>query len=355
MHSAREAIRGLNRGSSSSRHVLLQDYLTLRVAFKAVAQYVRIRKITKQLATRIPWTDSQSGLDVSPLVCSRLNTDFQGIGAARNALWLSLFDEALLRARMARGAVPKIGVAHVPVRTWDLRYAIGFSGVSAKNGQTLPDPSHVVVTDPQSEATMTANGRGASAIIKTEALRFLRHSSIIKASSDKRTDAFPSQRVLVFGEYDPLMCAKQLQILRELAPLVGDKCAFTFRLHPAKQILQECLPTGVSLSEVHTAGKALADCAVVLCSNVSSASLAASLRGIPILMLKDGRRFNGSALIPGPSATHVDDAADVIGALGKIELGAGPRSVEQFYPMYLDDSLTRWRALVDSLANIENK
>jgi hypothetical protein len=93
----------------------------------------------------------------------------------------------------------------------------------------------------------------------------------------------------------------------------------------------------------------------VLCSNVSYASLDASLRGIPILMLRDGRGFNGSSLIPGQSVTYVDDAADVIGALQEIESGAGPRSVNQIYPMFLDSGLTKWRALLDWLANIENK
>jgi hypothetical protein len=96
----------------------------------------------------------------------------------------------------------------------------------------------------------------------------------------------------------------------------------------------------------------LAECDVVLCSNVSSASLDASLRGIPILMLRDGRGFNGSSLIPGPSVTYVDDAADVIGALEEIELGAGPRSMNQIYPMYLDSGLTKWQALLDSIIKI---
>ena len=371
VRSARAALRGLNRHHASSRHFLLHDYLTLRVAFKSVVQYLRIRKITKQLATRIPWVDSVSGLDVSPLVRSRLNSDFRGLGAARNALWLSLFGEALsfqqgqgsciylmenqpwelalLWARMARDAGPNIGVAHVPVRTWDLRYAIGFSGFSAENSRTLPAPSDIAVIDPKSEAIMIANGLEPSTICKVEALRFLMHSSIVKGASVKRTAAFPSQKVLVFGEYDPLMCAKQLQILRELAPLVGDKCSFIFRPHPAKQILQESLPTGVSLSEVHTSGKALAECDVVLCSNMSSASLDANLRGIPILIFRDGRVFNGSPLIAGPEIMYVNDAAEVAAALEELRVDGRPLFMDQTYSMYLDSGLPRWRTLLDSL------
>lgn len=215
-----------------------------------------------------------SWLDVSALVRSRSNSDFQGLGAASKAIWLSLFEEALpvrpvqdscnylmeiqpwelafLQVRMARGARPNVGVAHVPIRTWDFRYAMGSFAVRAEIGQTLPMPTHVTVIDDKCETAMIVNGLEPSTIVRVEALRFLLHRSIAETASEKRSAVFPGQRVLVFGEYDPLMCAKQLKILRELAPFIGDKYAFRFRPYPAKQILQENLPTGVPLSEVHS-------------------------------------------------------------------------------------------------------
>ena len=377
VHLARAAIRGLNRGSSGSRHVLLQDYLTLRVAFKAAAQYVRLRRITKQVAAQISWVDIESGLDVAPLIRSRLHSDFKGMGAARNALWLSLFGEvspaqtpqgpciylmenqpwelALLQSRMTPGGGSNVGVAHVPVRTWDFRYALGSSAGCPENGRTLPKPSHFAVIDPKSETVMIANGLEPSAIVKNEALRFLSRSSTTAGAPGNQTDRFASKRVLVFGEYDALLCARQIQLLEEITALDNLSIAFTFRAHPGSGILQRSLPKRVSRSEALTAAEDLAECDVVLCSSVSSSSLDASLRGIPILMLRDGRGFNGSSLIPGPSVTYVDDAADVIGALGEIELGAGPRSMDQVYSMYLDDGLTRWRAFLDLLIGNDSK
>jgi surface carbohydrate biosynthesis protein (TIGR04326 family) len=145
------------------------------------------------------------------------------------------------------------------------------------------------------------------------------------------------------------MCAKQLQILEELAPLAGDKCAFTFRPHPANSFLKESLPSGVLLSEAHTSREALAECDVALCSNVSSSSLDASLMGIPIVMFRDGRLFDGSPLFAGPSVIHVNDAAEVAAALGKLNFDGRARSMDQTYSMYLDSGLTKWRALLDSL------
>ncbi len=369
--SARAAILGLNRGNSSSRHILIQDCLTLRVVFKAAAQYLRMRRITKRVATRIAWVDTVSGLDVSPLVRSRLHSDLRGIGAASNSLWLSLFDEAfsspathdaciylmenqpwelaLLQAWTIRGGSPTVGVAHVPVRTWDFRYALGSPTVSDANSRSLPGPSRIASIDPASETIMIANGLEQSAIVKVEALRFLPLASTTPTTSNMRTDAFTKQRVLVFGEYDALMCAKQLQLLEELVPLARDNYTFTFRPHPSSPILKGNLPNGVSLSEALTAGKDLAECEVVLCSNVSSASLAANLKCIPILMFRDGRVLNGSLLIAGPTMKYVSDAADAIAALGEIALGGSPRSVDQVYPLHLESGLIRWRALLDSL------
>ena len=115
---------------------------------------------------------------------------------------------ALLRARMSRSAGLNIGVAHVPVRTWDFRYALGSFMGRAENGPTLPKPCGVAVIDPKREVIMMANGLGPSAISKVEALRFLSHNSTDAGASDNRTDAFTSQRLLVLGEYDFLMCAK---------------------------------------------------------------------------------------------------------------------------------------------------
>jgi surface carbohydrate biosynthesis protein (TIGR04326 family) len=376
VRSARAAIRGLNRGKSCSRHVLLQDYLTLRVAFKASAQYLRIRRITKQIATRIPWVDTVSGLDVSSLVRSRLHSDFQGMGAATNALWLSLFEEAfpprpandsclylmenqpwelaLLHARIIQGEGPNVGVAHVTVRNWDLRYALGSAGVITENGETLPAPSRVAVIDPASEAVMIDNGLEPTAIVKVESLRFLSLTSVAAADSNNRAHAFTSQRVLVLGEYDELLCAKQLEFLTELLTLLRGRYAFTFRPSPASQILERTLPDGVSPSEGLSLGADLARCDVVLCGNVSSAPLNASWRGIPILMARDGRGLNGSLLIAGPSVTYVNSAAEVIAALEELKSSGKPRNLEQRNPMYLDSGLTRWRLLLDSLFGHES-
>lgn len=375
--SARDAIRGLNRGNSSSRHVLLQDYLTLRVAFSAAAQFLRIRRVTRQAKKGLSWVDPISGVDVFPLVRSRLHSDFHGAGAAKNALWLSLFEEALpaqsaqdpciylmenqpwelalLHTRRTRSAGPNVGFAHVPVRTWDLRYALGLSTVSDENSHPVPRPSHVAVIDLKSETVMMANGMKPSEIVKVEALRFLSLMSTPDVTSNNPTDVLPNQRVLIFGEYDASMYAKQLQILEELAPLVREKWTFTFRPHPAIPRLQWSLPAGVSLSERLRAIDDLAECDVAFCSNFSSAALDASLMGIPVVMFMDGRGFNGSPLSPGPSVYYVSNAAEVIVALEKIETKREPQSWEKRYPMHLDSALTRWRTLLDSLMRHKNE
>jgi surface carbohydrate biosynthesis protein (TIGR04326 family) len=373
VRSARAAIRGLNKGNRSSNHVLIHDYLTLRVVFKAVAQYMRMRRITRQVLGRLLWEDAVSGLDVGPLVKSRLHADLWGTGAAKNSLWLSLFEEALpsptsqdaciylmenqpwelalLHEWTIRGGGPTVGVAHVPVRTWDFRYALGSSTLSKANMQSLPRPSQVAVIDPASEDVMIANGLEPSEIVKVEGLRFLSRASTATTASYKRA----AVRVLVFGEYDAQMCAKQLQLLEELASMVSDNYTFTFRPHPVSGIRQWNLPVGVSLSRALSVGKDLAECDVVICSNVSSASLDASLIGIPILMLRDGRVFNGSPLIAGLSVTYVNEAAEVISALSDLESGGGGMPFENKYPMYLDSGVTRWRHLLDSLMGNESK
>jgi len=342
------------------------------VTLKAVANYMRIRKIGKRVSTRLQWVDSVSKIDVSPLAHSQLKSDLLGVGAARNGLWASLFEAsissqtahdaciylmenqpwelALIQAWHSLSESSTIGVAHTPIRDWDLRFALGLSSINAGNSQSLPRPSSVAVIDPASEAIMTANGLEPSAIVKVEALRYLSPTPTSSFAPNKRTDTFAKQRILILGEYGSLMCARQLQLLEELVPLTKNSWEFMFRPHPSNPILQGSLPVGVSLSERLRVGDDLAECDVAFCSNLSSASLDASLMGIPILMFRDGRGFNGSPLKDGPSVKYVNDVTDMAEALEDFWVDGEPRSRTQIYPFYLDHDLQRWRALLASFS-----
>lgn len=371
VRSARIAIRNLNQRDSSTHHSLMQDHLTLRVLFKTAKQYWGLRRISKQVAGRLQWLDTLSGIDVGPLVHSRLHSDLRGVGAANRALWLSLFEEALplqatsgaciylmenhpwelalLQTRTTRGSGLNIGVAHTLVRTWDLQYALGSFSDRDSNNPSLPTPSRVAVIDPNSESVLIANGYKASELVKVEALRFLWPISTNAEALKKRNDAPTKKLVLICGEYDSLMCARQLQLLEELIPLIKDNYAFTFRGHPGIPILQESLPPGVSLSKSRSLSEDLARCDVVLCSNVSSVSLNANLQGIPILMLRDGRVFAGSFLGVGPKMQYVNNATDVAALLEEHKFVEVSMPTDSIYPMYRDEELKKWHNLLDGL------
>jgi surface carbohydrate biosynthesis protein (TIGR04326 family) len=371
VRSARISIKNLNRGDSFSHHTLIQDYLTLRVVFKTAKQYWRLHRTTKPVIAQLQWLDAASGIDVRPLVDSRLRLDLQGVGAAKNLLLLSLFEEALpsqaalgacvylmenqpwelglLQARAAQGSGPNIGVAHTTVRNWDLQCALGsFPGDNLKS-PSLPAPSRVAVIDPQSEAIMLANGYETSTLVKVEALRFLSLMSTTTEASNKRNQTATKRRLLICGEYDPLVCTRQLQLLKKIVPLIRDNYDLIFRSHPGNSIGQESLPTGVALSEAHTIGEELAKCHVVLCSNVSSVSLDANLQEIPILMLRDGRGFDGSLFGASPRMRYVANASDVTALLREPKFVGVSGLPDPIYPMYLDNGLTKWRDLLDSV------
>jgi len=168
-------------------------------------------------------------------------------------------------------------------------------------------------------------------------------------ASNKRNHTATKRRLLICGEYDPLMCARQLQLLAEIVPLVRDNYALIFRAHPGNPIRQESLPTGVALSEAHTIGEELAKCHVVLCSNVSSVSLDANLQEIPILMFRDGRGFDVSLFGASPRMKYVATASDVTALLREPKFVGMSGSPDPIYPMYLDNGLTKWRDLFDSV------
>ena len=86
-----------------------------------------------------------------------------------------------------------------------------------------------------------------------------------------------------------------------------------------------------------------AKCQVVLCSNVSSAALDANLQGIPILMFRDGRQFDGSLLKTGPTMHYVNNAKDVNAFLRNPKFVERSRSLEGIYSMYTEGWLTKMK------------
>jgi len=365
---AKNVVADLNRGRKSSHHLLLQNFLSIKVTVKAVIVYFRIRRITRKVASDIKWIDPTSKIDVTALVVSDLASDFRGFGAARNALWICLFEAlmkslprqtagiylmenqpfelALMNAWKSRPHGPTIGFAHGPVREWDLRYALGTAPVPAVDAKNLPRPTLMGLNGPLAEKTMLANGVRPEHLAAVEALRFESGSAVVKHSKSAAVDASSPLRILMLGEYGAAMSQRQVVTLTDLTRLLPDDTVLTFRPHPGGTVKPEHLPQGVHLSQ---GGKLVLDldaCDVVITSNVSNAALDACLHGLPVIMQGDGQVLNGTPLPPEANVRMVTSAADIVTALSEIKSVDRGSTITPESVFNLDPNLSKWRTLL---------
>ena len=365
---AKKVLTELNGGHKSARHFLLQDFLNVKVAFKAIVVYFRIRKISRKVASHIQWFDSTSQVDVTAIVANDLASDFRGYGAARNALWLCLFEAvikslprqgkglylmenqsfelALVNAWNGHSKGPIYGFAHGLVREWDLRYALGQTRVPEDEAQNRPRPSLIAVNGPLAEQSMRANGVHPEHLVAVEALRFESKSTAIKRPKSLRVDGSAPLRILMLGEYAAATTQRQMVALKGLTRLLPKNTVLTFRPHPGGTVRPESLPEGVRLSQETKLSLDLDSCDVVIASNVSNASLDAYMHGLPVLIHGNGEVLNGTHLSAEADVRMLASVTDIVIAISEIvDLNRSSRVAPESV-FNLDPDLPRWRQLL---------
>jgi surface carbohydrate biosynthesis protein (TIGR04326 family) len=347
---------------------LLQDFLNVKVALNAIVVYFRIRKISRKVASHIQWFDSTSQVDVTAIVANDLASDFRGYGAARNALWLCLFEavikslprqgkglylmenqsfeRALVHAWNRHSKGPIYGFAHGLVREWDLRYALGQTRVPEDEAQNRPRPSLIAVNGPLAEQSMRANGVHPEHLVAVEALRFESKSTAIKRPKSLRVDGSAPLRILMLGEYAAATIQGQMVALKGLTQLLPKNTVLTFRPHPGGTVRPESLPEGVRLSQETKLSLDLDSCDVVIASNVSNASLDAYMHGLPVLIHGNAQVLNGAHLSAVADVRMLASVTDIVMAISEIvDLNRSSRVAPESV-FNLDPELPRWRQLL---------
>ena len=366
--SSKRVVEKLNPNSRDPHHFLLQNGLSLKVLCRSLMTFFRIRHITRKFSSQICWQDPISNMDVLAQVKPVLNSDFNGTGAARNALWMSLFDEffkslpknniciylmenqsfelALLNAWSDRLSAPILGFVHGPVREWDLRCALGSKSNVTMRSKNLPTPNLICVNGPLAEKVLLENGIPPELLTSIEALRYEPVTESTEHSLFARPTDPSGLRILMVGEYEDELLYQQLILLGELSEFLPSSFALTFRPHPGSAVRLEDVPLGAHLSRERMLGRDFDKCDLVIASNVSNAALDAYLRGIPVIMQGDGRVLNGTPVPKNANIQMILTAADILPALRLVE-------EEHNYNITMDSlfninpQLPKWRTLLN--------
>jgi surface carbohydrate biosynthesis protein (TIGR04326 family) len=371
---ARKAIQELNENHAHQRHSLLQDHLNARVFARILQRYLRIVSIgLKSRRLKRSWGHSPDELDMWPLVRGSWRSWFYGLEAAANASWVTFFETAIgvpgklgscwylmenqpwefalvnQWTRASAGAVS--GVPHSAVRQWDLRYAVGFTLREGDLRRALPKPDFVLVNGPAASHVLGQKGYQVHSLQPVEALRYLVNGQSPKTHRLNHPGKTGRLKVLVLGEYDEFLEARQVELVNSLIDARSLAVQPTFRQHPSAPRQVKGLDPRIDLSSATTIAADLRHADLAFCSSVSSAALDCLLAGVPVIVFCDGNVLDGQISI-GAETASVTNADQLISAVDRI-LADGTRSERRATDIFfLDETLPLWAGVISQLGHV---
>ena len=336
-------------------HSLLHSYLGLKTVFRALRDYVRIRRFGKKLwQQRDVFVERGTGLDPSPLLQDLVKDQYFGRSAALNALWISLWESTIHALPMQRLGVylfenqpwelaflsawqrshfgRTLAFAHSTMRFWDLRYFPGFDSISLCS---IATPNSVVVNGPLMKAAAVRGGYPESLLSVAETLR---------SHKDVRSRGEVVTDLLVLGEYDVAHDKDIIEIANSFADSFEPPAHVTYRPHPTAAIDHRSLPPQWTLSQHQSVYAALATSRVALCGPTTSAALDARLVGKRVVVVGLADALISSPAIGLPNVYLATTKADAL-LLAKHVFTESVADLDPA-PVCLDPEKLRWQMLL---------
>lgn len=367
-----QSIQILNQNEAGQVHCLLQGATSLSVLAAEVRCFFHIVTLGISVSkARISWIESESLLNMWPVIKQPWRKAFYGVNAAQNAGWRVLFRRMLevgqdseqclylmenqpweigMISSWREGHSGKIyGVPHSTVRKWDLRYAVGFNGDSRTAAEALPQPNKILVNGAAAENVFYENGYSSGQIHPVEAVRYIRNKEVLPPDLDSQLNTMGEVEVVVLGEYDEGLALRQIELLNKLIGARATNASFRYRPHPSTDTHLNLIDERITVSAERDIAFDLVRSDLVFCSNVSSASLDALLMGVPVIMLLDGSVFDGQPE-GGSGARYVTKSEELIAAFDQITSGRFEEAIVPESVFNLDPELPKWKLMLTSLS-----
>lgn len=358
-------LKGLNSGSATRQHFLLDARLSAGVVVKAWIMYFRLLR-TRFRIRKIKHSFSPSGsqLDLWELFKEEWFNSLSGSTAMLHSLTICELSHAIVRFPHCRTVLylmenqpwemafiqlwkhcrsePLIGVPHSTIRYWDLRYFSDPDAYHSELGMRPPTPDTVAVNGPAALNSLSATGIPAEHIIEVEALAYLYLEDIQSIVSVHETSN-ATMKLLVLGDFFHYQNAALLAMLQSSLVLIPQHISIIIKPHPLRLINRQDFPSLQFDLDTRPLVEQLGECDTVLATNGTSASAEAYQCGLPVITVLNGETFNFSPLRDVHGAIFVDSPAHLAQALEQVV----PRDqIQRFDYFLIDKSLQRWKELL---------
>lgn len=350
-------------------HAFVDSFLSIKIFFKVMAKYFKLQIANMKLRyVKNAFKPSGTHFSLWPIMKNDWERTIAGPLAIYNLFFLELFDKAL-------SAIPKqqkglylfenlswesafihawrkhshgklIAVAHATIRYWDIRYFFDLRAINASNDNRIPQADLFALNGKVAIDSFIKAGFPKEKIVSCEALRYLNFSE--KYSTNIRSKAIgETLRILILGDYMPAGTENMLRLICKAKPFISRNMSLTIKPHPNYQILIHDFPE-LKLDVVNDQlYKILSNYDIVLSSNMTSASVDASLARLPVIIFLEEAELNFSPLRGNSNVYFVSDIQELVEALNnpnkEYEVNA---SINDFF--FLDPALPKWKEILES-------
>jgi surface carbohydrate biosynthesis protein (TIGR04326 family) len=370
VHKANEIINKFNQNPGKNGiHAFTDSFLSLSILFQVIVKYFFLLYRTAKLIT-VKNAFIPNGLEFSlwPLMKKDWYQTMIGPLAINNLVSFELFDVALsgippqkkgiylyenlswetafIHSWKKHGHGKLIAVAHSTIRYWDLRYFYDPRVLNCDSKFKLPFPEIVALNGKVAVDTFLNAGFNKDKIIEVEALRYLNIGvKKSKQFNNEKTDS--SLKILILGDYNFYSTISMLNMIVKSKASISNLLEFSIKPHPNYPVKPEDFPL-LELSVVNDQlYKILPNYDIAISSNMTSASVDASLAGIPVIVLLDNTELNFSPLRSNPNVYFVIDEQEIESAIKNILKNDNKNLfINEFF--FLDPNLPRWASILES-------
>jgi surface carbohydrate biosynthesis protein (TIGR04326 family) len=358
-------LRALNSTSNYQAHTTLDAFLSIRIVFKTLREWLKLRVALNELDDVLE-SISSGNLDLWPLYTQEWRTSASGPSLIQNLLVLNLFDSAmavlpeqlvgiylfeqqpwemaLISAWKRSGHKKLVGAQHAAMLYWDLRNFHDARSYEAIGDLSLPLPDVFAINGPLAMKMCEAWDYPRSKLVEVEALRYLHLISTQTPSSHSPMTKHPF-RLLVLGDYLQVNTDLQMELLEQAIPFLPTGIEIIVKPHPNCPISSNRFKIGGPTINTAPIAELVRECDVAFSSAATSAALDAYCIGLPVITIENLNELNLSPLRGVNGVSFVSSHNELASKVTEL-MSSQPHNSIPIEIFTLDSNLARWKRLL---------
>ncbi|MCH9711766.1 MAG: hypothetical protein K0U20_04000 [Proteobacteria bacterium] len=342
-------------------HTTIYSFVNAFIVYKVILNLIRLSYIKLKIRKSIIM---KSGI-LWPFIESDFNNSLSGIDAARNLLYMGLFENAFSSlTRQDKGFYLQenqgwectfiqswrkfrhnnhlIAVPHTPIKFWDMRRFVDKRSYMSSHKSLLPLPDYIGVNSDLSKNMHLESGCMNDRLVKLEALRYMHLNNFSNCAQSGLN--LTKSIVLVLGDYSKENTLLQMKLLLNSSKYVSTPIQYLIKPHPATPIFSKDYP-GMDLVITNKPINEIVNCCqLAYASSTTSASVDAYCLGLPVVIVANPKTLNTSPLRGCKDAVFVDSSRRLAKVLNNVDkMKINPKQGKNF--LYTNSDIHRWKKI----------